>query len=120
MNIANIIRQHWAALRALLVLTVITGIAYPLVVWAGGAGCPACTTRRRARSSPSSGKPVGSSLIGQLFTDADGNPLPQYFQSRPSAAGRWRVRPDGHQREQPRAGEHRRRARQARASLTPV
>jgi K+-transporting ATPase ATPase C chain len=30
---------------------------------------------------------VGSSLIGQSFTDADGNPLPQYFQSRPSAAG---------------------------------
>ena len=33
------------------------------------------------------GKPVGSSLIGQSFTDSDGNPLPQYFQSRPSAAG---------------------------------
>jgi potassium-transporting ATPase KdpC subunit len=33
------------------------------------------------------GKMVGSSLIGQSFTDADGNPLPQYFQSRPSAAG---------------------------------
>ena len=30
---------------------------------------------------------MGSRLIGQLFTDADGNPLPQYFQSRPSAAG---------------------------------
>ena len=30
---------------------------------------------------------VGSRLIGQAFTDADGNPLPQYFQSRPSAAG---------------------------------
>jgi K+-transporting ATPase ATPase C chain len=33
------------------------------------------------------GKPVGSRLIGQLFTDKDGNPLPKYFQSRPSAAG---------------------------------
>jgi K+-transporting ATPase ATPase C chain len=33
------------------------------------------------------GTPVGSSLIGQSFTDKDGNPLPQYFQSRPSAAG---------------------------------
>jgi K+-transporting ATPase ATPase C chain len=30
---------------------------------------------------------VGSSLIGQSFTDKDGNALPQYFQSRPSAAG---------------------------------
>ena len=26
-------------------------------------------------------------LIGQSFTDADGNPVPRYFQSRPSAAG---------------------------------
>ena len=34
-----------------------------------------------------SGEVVGSSLIGQSFTDADGNPLPEYFQSRPSAAG---------------------------------
>ena len=33
------------------------------------------------------GKPVGSRLIGQSFTDKDGNALPQYFQSRPSAAG---------------------------------
>ena len=31
--------------------------------------------------------PVGSKIIGQLFVDPDGNPLPQYFQSRPSAAG---------------------------------
>ena len=30
---------------------------------------------------------MGSSLIGQSFTDALGNALPQYFQSRPSAAG---------------------------------
>ena len=33
------------------------------------------------------GSTVGSRLIGQAFTDADGNPLAQYFQSRPSAAG---------------------------------
>jgi K+-transporting ATPase ATPase C chain len=30
---------------------------------------------------------AGSSLIGQAFTDSEGNPLRQYFQSRPSAAG---------------------------------
>jgi K+-transporting ATPase ATPase B chain len=29
---------------------------------------------------------VGSSLIGQSFVDAAGNPLPEYFQSRPSAS----------------------------------
>ena len=33
------------------------------------------------------GAVVGSALIGQSFTDADGNPLVQYFQTRPSAGG---------------------------------
>ncbi len=33
------------------------------------------------------GNPVGSKIIGQLFVDPDGNPLPQYIQSRPSVAG---------------------------------
>ncbi len=32
------------------------------------------------------GKAVGSSLIGQTFTDKDGNPIAKYFQSRPSDA----------------------------------
>ena len=111
MKPANVIRQHWAALRALLVLTVITGIAYPLVVWAI-AQVPGLHDKANGSIVTVAGKPMGSSLIGQLFTDADGNALPRYFQSRPSAAGR-RVRPDGHQRRQPGAGEHRRRARQA-------
>jgi potassium-transporting ATPase KdpC subunit len=35
----------------------------------------------------SDGNPVGSSLIGQSFVDGNGNPMPIYFQSRPSAAG---------------------------------
>ena len=33
MNLSNFVRQHWAAFRALLVLTVITGLAYPLFIW---------------------------------------------------------------------------------------
>ncbi len=33
------------------------------------------------------GRVVGSALLGQPFTDADGDPLPEYFQPRPSAAG---------------------------------
>ncbi len=87
MNFSNLIRQHWAALRALLVLTVITGFAYPLVVW-GVALLPGLHAKAEGSIVKVSGKPVGSKLIGQPFTDKDGNPLPQYFQSRPSAAGK--------------------------------
>jgi K+-transporting ATPase ATPase C chain len=86
MNFSTLIRQHWAALRALLVLTAITGIAYPLVIWAV-ALLPGLSTKAQGSIIESNGKPVGSSLIGQSFTDSKGNPLPQYFQSRPSAAG---------------------------------
>jgi potassium-transporting ATPase KdpC subunit len=86
MNFANIIRQHWAALRALLLLTVITGVIYPLAVWAI-ALLPGLHAKAEGSIIDASGKPVGSKLIGQAFTDKDGNPLPRYFQSRPSAAG---------------------------------
>jgi K+-transporting ATPase ATPase C chain len=86
MKFSNLLRQHWAALRALLVLTVITGFAYPLVVW-GIALLPGLHAKAQGSIIEVSGKPVGSKLIGQSFTDKDGNPLPQYFQSRPSAAG---------------------------------
>ncbi len=82
----NFVRLHWAALRALLVLTAITGLAYPLFVWAV-AQLPGLRENAQGSILTADGKPVGSRLIGQLFTDTDGNPLPQYFQSRPSAAG---------------------------------
>jgi potassium-transporting ATPase KdpC subunit len=94
------LRQHVAALRTLLVLTVILGLAYPLVM----TGLAQVAFRGNADGSllTSGGKTVGSSLIGQGFTrpvlkngkptrDAAGNPVveanPAYFQSRPSAAG---------------------------------
>ncbi|MBF6081082.1 potassium-transporting ATPase subunit C [Nocardia cyriacigeorgica] len=80
------IRQHLAALRALLALTAITGIAYPLAVFAAGQ-LPGLDDKADGSLLYADGKLVGSSLIGQSFTDADGNALPQYFQSRPSAAG---------------------------------
>jgi potassium-transporting ATPase KdpC subunit len=86
MRFSNVIRQHWAAFRALLVLTVITGIAYPLVIWAI-AQLPGLHDKAEGSIITVDGKPLGSKLIGQNFTDKDGNPLPQYFQSRPSAAG---------------------------------
>lgn len=86
MNIGNLIRLHWAALRALLVLTAITGLAYPAVIW-GIAQMPGLKDKAEGSIVTVNGKIVGSSLIGQLFTDAKGNVLPQYFQSRPSNAG---------------------------------
>src|SRR6202158_1073292 len=86
MRLSNLVRQHWAALRPLLVLTVITGIAYPLVIWLV-ALLPGLHDKAQGSIIEVNGKPVGSRLIGQLFTDSNGDPLPQYFQSRPSAAG---------------------------------
>lgn len=82
----NFVRLHWAALRALLVLTAITGLAYPLFVWCV-AQLPGLREHAEGSILTADGKPVGSRLIGQSFTDPGGNPLPQYFQSRPSAAG---------------------------------
>lgn len=78
-------RQYWVALRALLIFTMVLGIAYPLVV----TGVGQLVASAQANGSPvtSGGKVVGSALIGQGFVDKKGNPLPQWFQSRPSAAG---------------------------------
>jgi K+-transporting ATPase ATPase C chain len=81
------LRQYAAALRLLLVMTVVTGIVYPLAVTAV-AQVPGL--KGRADGSlvhNSQGTLIGSKLIGQLYVDKDGNPLVQYFQGRPSAAG---------------------------------
>ena len=86
MNLSNFVRQHWAAFLLLLVFTVITGIAYPLFIWLV-AQVPGLHDRAKGSIVTVNGKPVGSKLIGQLFTDNNGNALPPYFQSRPSAAG---------------------------------
>ncbi|MBU5421087.1 potassium-transporting ATPase subunit KdpC [Cellulomonas hominis] len=82
-------RTTWShlrvALRAMLVLTLVLGVGYPLVVTGLGRLMPA-----RADGSLVTGPDgtvVGSALIGQAFTDASGAPIPEYVQSRPSAAG---------------------------------
>ena len=67
------------ALMATAVLTVLTGIVYPIAVW-----CIAQTIFPSQASGSlivAGNKVVGSSLIGQNFSS------PRYFQSRPSAAG---------------------------------
>ncbi|OBH92738.1 potassium-transporting ATPase subunit C [Mycobacterium sp. E2733] len=86
MSFSTFVRMHWAAFRALLVLTAITGIAYPLFIWLV-AQIPGLQDKANGSILTANGKPIGSRLIGQLFTDQAGNPLPQYFQGRPSAAG---------------------------------
>ena len=65
------------SIRALLVFTIITGIAYPLVV----TGIAQVAFKDQANGSliEKDGKVVGSRLIGQPFSD------PNYFWSRPSA-----------------------------------
>jgi potassium-transporting ATPase KdpC subunit len=78
--------QHVTALRILLVLTVVTGLAYPLAVTTV-AQIPGLRHHADGSLISSSHGVVGSALIGQSFTDKDGRPLVQYFQSRPSAAG---------------------------------
>ena len=86
MRLPSWIAQHLAALRALLVLTVLLGLAYPLALIAV-AQLPGLAGKAQGSFLSSDGNPVGSKIIGQSFVDPDGNPLPQYFQSRPSAAG---------------------------------
>ena len=83
-RLPSLLRQHIAALRGLIVFTVICGIAYPLVVF----GIAQVAFHHQANGSLVSykGRIVGSSLLCQEFTDSKGNPLPQYFQPRPSDA----------------------------------
>ena len=65
------------ALMILLLMTLLTGVAYPLVV----TGIAQALFPAQANGSlvVKDGKPVGSTLIGQPFDD------PKYFWSRPSA-----------------------------------
>jgi len=78
--------HHLAALRALLVLTVLTGVLYPLAVTAA-AQLPGLRDHADGSLVRVGNKTVGSAIVGQLFTDKNGTPLDQYFQTRPSAAG---------------------------------
>ena len=65
------------ALVLFIVLTLVTGVAYPLVVT--GVAQAVFPTQAAGSILLKDGKPVGSSLIGQSFSD------PKHFWSRPSA-----------------------------------
>lgn len=86
MRLPTWLRQHIAALRALLVLTVILGLVYPLVL-TGVVQLPGLRGNANGSMVKADGRVVGSRIIGQNFTDRKGDPLRQYFQPRPSAAG---------------------------------
>ena len=78
-------RQTWTAIRALAIISCVLGIGYPAVVL--GIGQAVLPAQANGSLLEVDGQVVGSSLIGQAFTDADGAALPEWFQSRPSAAG---------------------------------
>ncbi|MFI8457348.1 potassium-transporting ATPase subunit KdpC [Kitasatospora sp. NPDC085464] len=88
------VRTHFTALRILLVLTVILGVAYPLLVT--GISQVAFSEKADGSIVKVDGKEVGSSLIGQNFNlpkvnpddpKEEAKPDPKWFQPRPSAAG---------------------------------
>jgi K+-transporting ATPase ATPase C chain len=74
------LRQIWPAVRMLAVMTLLVGLAYPLLM----TGVAQLIVPHKADGSlvRHDGRLVGSALIGQSFGGE-----PQYFQSRPSAAG---------------------------------
>jgi len=91
-RLPSLVRQHIAALRGLLVLTVLCGIIYPVVMF----GVAQAAFHNQANGSQVSyqGKVVGSSLLCQEFVNAKGDPLAQYFQPRPSDAVNAEVKTD--------------------------
>ena len=82
---SGILRQASVSIAALVIATVVLGFGYPLVV----TGFSQLFFHHQANGSliTRDGRVVGSALLGQSFTDAKGNPLPRYFQPRPSNAG---------------------------------
>jgi K+-transporting ATPase ATPase C chain len=77
-------RQLIPAVISMVVFTIVFGLVFPLVIT--GIGQLAFHDKANGSIVEQNGKKIGSSLIGQSFTDAKGKALPQYFQSRPSAA----------------------------------
>ncbi|BFV56392.1 potassium-transporting ATPase subunit C [Kitasatospora sp. CMC57] len=87
-----IVRTHVTALRMLLVMTVILGLAYPLLVT--GISQLAFADKANGSIVKSDGKEIGSSLLGQNYNlpkkdpnnaDEEAQPDPKFFQPRFSA-----------------------------------
>ncbi|MFI8517102.1 potassium-transporting ATPase subunit C [Streptomyces sp. NPDC085481] len=88
-SVGNAGRLLWAGLRALLVLTVVTGVLYPLAV-TGVAQVAFPGKANGSEIEDASGKVVGSELIGQTYDlplkegEETASPDLKWFQPRPS------------------------------------
>ncbi|MFD9437139.1 potassium-transporting ATPase subunit C [Streptomyces sp. NPDC060002] len=87
-SVSNTARLLWAGLRALLVLTVVTGVIYPLAVT--GVAQALFNDQANGSEIKADGKVVGSSLIGQSYNlplkEGQETPEPdlKWFQGRPA------------------------------------
>jgi K+-transporting ATPase ATPase C chain len=86
-SVSNTARLLWAGLRALLVLTLVTGVIYPLVVTGIAQGI--FPGKANGSEIKADGKVVGSSLIGQSYNlplkkgQTTPDPDLKWFQGRP-------------------------------------
>ncbi|MDX2545509.1 potassium-transporting ATPase subunit C [Streptomyces sp. WI04-05B] len=86
-SVTNTARLLWAGLRALLVLTLVTGVIYPLAVT--GVAQALFNDKANGSEIKADGKVVGSSLIGQAYNlplkKGEETPAPdlKWFQGRP-------------------------------------
>ena len=78
MSTSSTTRQFAAAARMFVALTLLLGVLYPAVIW--GIGRVGLSHQADGSRIERGGVVVGSSLLGQNFTDE------RHFQSRPSAS----------------------------------
>ncbi len=85
LNLQSLYRQLGSSVLLTVVVAVAVGLIYPVVIW--GIGQVAFRSKADGSLVDRDGTAVGSTLVGQAFSNAAGDPLPQYFQPRPSDAG---------------------------------
>lgn len=77
----------WVATRAVTAFTLVLGVGYTAVITGVGQLALPHQANGSLVASAEGDSFLGSAFIGQSFSDSEGDPLPQYFQPRPSAAG---------------------------------